>query len=172
MRNIVPWTSVKLFPGWCNIDSLLIIFVLRMMQCKWTFIKCITISTPQKCPMLQQQLWKMHFVASNSQVYCNNLHNRPSADFQSRVHLFNEALPWSVMKPQIMTLFYLASESLKIYGHVIVAQRRLTAEQSAPTFHNLPLQVKERTLVNCRPTTAKHHKCEPGSLQCDCHTSK
>jgi len=36
------------------------------------------------------------------------LHNRLSADFPSRVLLFNEALPWSLTKPQIVTLFYLA----------------------------------------------------------------
>jgi len=34
--------------------------------------------------------------------------------------LKKEALPWSVTKPQTMTLFYLASEHLKICGHVIV----------------------------------------------------
>jgi len=30
------------------------------------------------------------------------------SDFQSRVLLFTVALPWSLTKPQIMTLFYLA----------------------------------------------------------------
>jgi len=33
----------------------------------------------------------------------SDLHNRPSSDFPSRVLLFNEALPWSLTKPQIMT---------------------------------------------------------------------
>jgi len=37
-----------------------------------------------------------------------DLHNRPSDDFPSRVLRFNEALPWSLTKPEITTLFYLA----------------------------------------------------------------
>jgi len=36
-----------------------------------------------------------------------DLHNRTSAHFPSRL-LFNEALPWSLTKQQIMNLFYLA----------------------------------------------------------------
>jgi len=34
---------------------------------------------------------KMHFVGSNSQVYCDNLQNRLSANFSSRVRLYKEA---------------------------------------------------------------------------------
>jgi len=44
----------------------------------------------------------MRFVGSNSQVYYHDWHNRLFADFPSKVLLFNEALPWSLTKPQIM----------------------------------------------------------------------
>jgi len=51
---------------------------------------------------------KLRFVGSHSQVYYDNFHNRLSADFQGRVLLFTEVLPWSLTKPQITAVFYLA----------------------------------------------------------------
>jgi len=51
----------------------------------------------------------MRIVGSNSQVYYDDLHNRLSADFPSRVFLFNKALPWSLTKQEVMTFFYLES---------------------------------------------------------------
>jgi len=58
---------------------------------------------------------EMRFVGSNSHVYYDNLRNSLSADLQSKL-LFKqglpwskkEALPWSLMKPQYITFFYLA----------------------------------------------------------------
>jgi len=44
----------RFLPGG-NVDILLIIFRLLTIQCKRTFTKCFTYSTPQwKCPMLRQ----------------------------------------------------------------------------------------------------------------------
>jgi len=58
-----------------NVDILLILFRLLTMQCKWTFKKRFSFSTPQrKLPMIQKQSQKMRFVGSDSQVCCDNLH--------------------------------------------------------------------------------------------------
>ena len=57
---------------------------------------------------------KMRFVGSNSQVYYDNLYNSLYADFQSRALLYKEALPWSLMKPQILTLFILRESSASL----------------------------------------------------------
>ena len=57
---------------------------------------------------LRQQSQKMRFVDCSNQAYYDNLHKRLSADFKSRTLLFKEALPWSLRKPQMMTLFYVA----------------------------------------------------------------
>jgi len=76
-------------------------------------------STTKKIPHFTAVVTKIQFFGSNSQIYYDNLHNRLYADFQSRVLLFKETLPWSLkkeafswclMKPQAMTLFYVASE--------------------------------------------------------------
>jgi len=40
------WASSEIFPGGGNVENLLIIFRLLTMQCKLTFTKCITLSTP------------------------------------------------------------------------------------------------------------------------------
>ena len=54
-------------------------------------------TTTQKCPMLRQQPQRMPFVSSHGQVYCDNFHNRLSADFLSRVLVFTEyVFPWSL----------------------------------------------------------------------------
>ena len=39
-----------------------------------------------------------------------NLHNRLSADFPSRVLLINEALPWSLKKPQSRRLYFVQQD--------------------------------------------------------------
>jgi len=46
------------------------------------------------------------------------------------------------------------STSSEVCCHVIVTQQRIIAEKFAPEFHNLPLQAKERTWVNCKLITA------------------
>ena len=51
---------------------------------------------------------KMRLLGSHIQVHYGNFHNTLSADFQSRVLLFTNVLSWSLTKPQIITLFYLA----------------------------------------------------------------
>jgi len=58
--------------------------------------------------MLRQQSEKMQFIGNHSQVYYNNFQNRLSAHFQSKLLIFTEVLPWSLTKPQFMTLFYQA----------------------------------------------------------------
>jgi len=55
-----------------------------------------------------------------------------------------------------------SSEHQKICCHVIVTQKSLRVKQSARKLNNLPLQVKERTRVNCKLTTAWHQNREPG----------
>jgi len=35
------------------------------MQCKWTFTKRFTLSTPQKCPIRRQQSQNLRFVGRN-----------------------------------------------------------------------------------------------------------
>ena len=50
---------------------------------------------------------KIRFIGSSSQIYCDYLYKMLSADFRSRVLLF-KALPVSLTKPHIMTLFYLS----------------------------------------------------------------
>jgi len=66
-------------------------------------------ATPQKkCLMLRQQSEKMQFIGNHSQVYCNNFQKMLSADFQSKLLIFTELLPWSLTKPQFMALFYQA----------------------------------------------------------------
>ena len=47
----------KFFQEGGNVDILLILFRFLAMQCKWTYTKCFTFSTPQiKCSMLRQRL--------------------------------------------------------------------------------------------------------------------
>jgi len=84
------------------------------MQCKCMFTKRFALSYPQrKCSMWRQQS-KMRFVGRNSQVYCHSLHNSLPADFESRALLYKEALPWSLMKLQIVTSFYLQESSASL----------------------------------------------------------
>jgi len=64
--------------------------------------------TTKKVSHFTATITKMRFVGNNTQVYYENLHNRLPAGFQSRVLLFKETLPWSSMKPQIMTVVYSA----------------------------------------------------------------
>jgi len=49
--------------------------------------------------MLRQQSSKMRFVGSNIQVYYDNLHNRLSADFQSRVGEIRDLWPCRTFGP-------------------------------------------------------------------------
>jgi len=64
--------------------------------------------TTKKKPHVTVTVTKMHFVGSNRQVYYDKLHNGLTSDFQSGTLIFKKALPWPLMKPQIMTVFYLA----------------------------------------------------------------
>jgi len=76
-------------------------------------------ATPQRiCPMLRQQSEKMRFIVNHSQIYCNNYQNRLSADFQSKVLIFTEVLPWSLTKPQFMTLFYQAIRAGNVWDPI------------------------------------------------------
>jgi len=47
-----------------------------------------------------------------------DFNNRLSADFQTSVLVFTEALPWCFTKPQIIILFYLASHLAKTAANV------------------------------------------------------
>jgi len=100
----------KFFQEGGNVEILLILFRLLTMQCKWTFTKRFTLSTPQRqCPILRQESQKCTSLAAiaTSQVYCDIIYTIGYLQiFQSRALFFKEALPWSLTKPQIMTLFY------------------------------------------------------------------
>jgi len=71
----------------------------------------------------------LRWYGSNIQVYCDNTHNNLSADFQNRALLYKEALPWSSMKSQILTLFCLArivsvtsKQELQTFGNSLTNQ--------------------------------------------------
>jgi len=49
----------------------------------------------------------MHFVGSNSQVHCDKLQNRLSADSSNKVLFYKEAVSTVFHKTTIMSLFYL-----------------------------------------------------------------
>ena len=55
------------------------------------------------------------------------------------------------------------SEPLKICCHVIVTQRRATAEQCARKFRNVWVCRRKETWVNCKLITASHQNNESGS---------
>jgi len=61
----LPWASAEMFPGWGNLNILLILFMLLTMQCKCTFIKRFILSSPKrKYPMLRLQSQKSRFVGA------------------------------------------------------------------------------------------------------------
>jgi len=64
----------------------------------------------KKMPPFTATVKKMSFAGCNSKVYdhCHNPHITLSAEFQGRALLCKQALPASLTKPQIVTLFYLA----------------------------------------------------------------
>jgi len=43
------WAAADIFPGGGNVEILLVLFRLLTMQCKWTFTKRITLSSPLVC---------------------------------------------------------------------------------------------------------------------------
>jgi len=67
---------------------------------------------------------------NNSQVFYGNLHNCLSAGFPSKALLFKEALPWSLTKPETMTLFY-----LETHASVTYKQDLQTSEISSKAIH-------------------------------------
>ena len=103
-------STMGIFSRGDNVDLLLILFRLLTMQCKCTFTKHFTLSTPKKCHMLRPQSQKcasLAAIAKYIMIY-DNLQNNLSPDFQSRALLLKEAFGWSLKKLQIMTLIYLA----------------------------------------------------------------
>jgi len=59
---------------------------------KTLYLFCIK----KKMAQVTATVKKISIVSRNNQVYCDNLQNRQSADFPSRVLLFKQALPWSL----------------------------------------------------------------------------
>jgi len=55
------------------------------------------------------------------QVYSDHIQNRLSANFENKILIFTEVLPWSLTNPQIMTLFYLARLATGVSRVQIVA---------------------------------------------------
>jgi len=54
----------------------------------------------------------MHFIGSNSQVHCDKLQNRLSAEFSSMVLFYKVAnCPWSLTKPQLCHYCILPSKT-------------------------------------------------------------
>jgi len=124
--------------------------------------------TTNKMPNFTATLTKMRFVGRNSQpgILYDNLHNRLYTDFEIRVIIFKETLPWSLKKAArhgltlfyvaneplkiYLTLFYVASELLKICGHNIVAYRRtIPLQVSRPTFAGKGTDVSELYPYHC-----------------------
>jgi len=146
----------KIFPRGGNVDILLTRFRLLLMQCKRTFTKLLVLSTSQrKCPICHGDHHKNALRWQKWPVYYDNLHNRLYTDFENRVILFKETLPWSLKKgachgPTLchvaseplkvcLTLFYVAIELLKICGHRIVTKikinrRTMPLQVSRPAF--------------------------------------
>jgi len=84
--------------------------------------------TTKKVPHVTVTVAKMRFVGRNSQVITILyiiVHNRLYTDFKIRVISFKETLPRSLKKEAChgRTLFYIASELLKICGHRIVTYK-------------------------------------------------
>jgi len=79
------------------------------MQRKSTFTKCFTFSTPQrKCPILRQKSQKWPSLAATAR-YITIVYTIGSLQiFKAWAILSKEALSWSLRKPKMMTLFYLA----------------------------------------------------------------
>jgi len=48
-NQCIPWTSAEIFPGWGNVQTLLILNRLLTMPWKWTFTKRFTLSTTLVC---------------------------------------------------------------------------------------------------------------------------
>jgi len=97
---------------------------LLTMQWKWTFTKRFFLSTLQrKCPMLRWHSQKNALLAAIARyISITQFTQYAIADFQRRPFLFKLSiamickkrsigLPCSSTKPQIMTLFYLASRA-------------------------------------------------------------
>jgi len=56
-NNLYAWASAEIFPGGATSTFRLSFFRLRTMQCKWTFTKRFTLTTPQrKFPIFLQLL--------------------------------------------------------------------------------------------------------------------
>ena len=90
------WASAKIFPGGGNVD----IFVYQnqvAIDAMHTDVHkaAYLVYTTKKIPHVAATVTKMRFVCRNSQIYCNNLHNRLQTVFKTRVILFKETLPWS-----------------------------------------------------------------------------
>ena len=93
-------------------------------------------------PHVAARVTKLRFFGSNGQEYYDNLHNRPPAAFQNRILLFKEALLWSLTKPQVMTLFYLArlvsvtsKQELQIFDNLLRNQNQTLTIRRIPTTH-------------------------------------
>jgi len=59
----------------------------------------------RKIPRVTAAVMEIRFLARNSQVHCNNFHNRITADSQSSAFIFKEVLPFSLTKSQIIWRF-------------------------------------------------------------------
>ena len=79
------------------------------MQCKRTFTKRFILSSQKEiAPFYSNSNKKIRFVGSNSQVYCDKLQNRLSADFKQGTFFTKKQIAIVFNKTTIMYLFYLA----------------------------------------------------------------
>ena len=60
----------------------------------------------KKIPCVAATVMEICFLPSNSQVHCNNLHNRLTVGSQSNLFLFKDVLPLSSTKSQIIWFFF------------------------------------------------------------------
>jgi len=83
-----------------NVNSLLNFLRLLTMQCRCTFAKHFSFTT--RLHHKENALcYNGHKTAlwQPSQVYSDHLQNRLSANFESRILIFTEVLPWSLTNP-------------------------------------------------------------------------
>jgi len=104
------WASAEIFPGGGQRRNFAHPFQVANDAMQMDVHKTLYPFYTKENSYLTTRVTEMCFFGSNSHypgILRYNLHNRLSADFQSRAVLIKEALPWSLTKPQIVTLFYL-----------------------------------------------------------------
>jgi len=89
--NLETWASAKIFPGDGNADTFVYQIQVAIDAMHTDVHKTTYLGyTTKKIPHVAATVTKMCLVGRNSQIYCNNLHNRLYTVFEIRVILFKE----------------------------------------------------------------------------------